>query len=55
MSFYTVRLAGCDGTNEVVVELDDTEVVVVRTLAEVLNANSEYTCEPKMHIEEYPV
>ncbi|WP_018503068.1 hypothetical protein [Parafrankia discariae] len=50
MSSYIVRVAGCDGSTTVLLELDDTEAVAARRLAEAVNAASRSGCEPRMRI-----
>lgn len=48
---YLVTVAGCDDENAVQLELTDTELAVVKRVAEALTANSAFDCQPKMTVE----
>lgn len=50
MTRYVISAEGCDDSTRVLVELDDTEVAIVRRVADALNARSTYGCQPVVRI-----
>lgn len=52
MSDYHIRLSGCDATTDIVLNLDDEQIEVIRKVADRLNERSYYKCMPKVEVRE---
>jgi len=47
---YMIQLVGCDDTNSLTMELEDSEYEVIKKVATTLTNNSACKCEPTMGI-----
>jgi hypothetical protein len=47
---YVVRVAGCDDSTRILVDLTGGEFAAVAKVAEAVNAASKYSCQPTMRI-----
>lgn len=50
MAEYLIVASGCDDTTRAVVDLIDVDADTVHEVIAALNANSDYSCQPKLHM-----
>ena len=54
MTACEIRLAGCDDITTFVVDLDDTQIALLRRIAACSEEASQYSCQPRMNITPNP-
>ncbi len=47
---YVVRVAGCDDSTRILIDLTDAEAAAAGRIAEAVNAASESSCQPRMRV-----